>query len=177
MKYTYIFADRLLAFHYDGNEIDEFQRIFDCWNDPEFLHDFFVENEADLKSGFFGDISIVTAASRTRDEARRFENKIRELSTDPNKSLDQLFKPLSVNGERVFERSKAYGTRNDSWLRIYALKIQPECYIVTGGAIKLTQRMDAQEHTRIELRKLERCRDFLRELGITDIEGFKEIDL
>ncbi|MFM9839198.1 MAG: hypothetical protein ACKVOQ_13090 [Cyclobacteriaceae bacterium] len=177
MTYKHIFADRLLAFHYEDSETDEFERLFDSWQDPVFLQVFFIENEDDLKSGFFGSITIKDAILYTKQEAKRFENRIREFSTNNNKSLDHLFKPLSINGEKVkFEKSKAYGDRQDSWLRIYAIKIEPGCYIITGGAIKLTQRMDDRAHTKNELKKLKRCTDFLREQGVTDIEGF-EIDL
>ncbi|MEA5402879.1 hypothetical protein VB776_08135 [Arcicella sp. DC2W] len=48
---------------------------------------------------------------------------------------------------------KSYGTHKKSWLRIYAIQIQ-DVFIVTGGAIKLTQTMQEHEHTQQELNNL-----------------------
>jgi hypothetical protein len=105
------------------------------------------------------------------------EKELKKLSESPKESLDRIFEPLDNYMDDSFSRNKAKGDRQKSWLRIYALKIDDNLYVVTGGAIKLTRSMQEREHTSKELRKLERCRDYLRELGITDIEGFKELDL
>lgn len=56
--------------------------------------------------------------------------------------------------------------RHASWLRIYAIRVEPNVYIITGGAIKLTAKMQDREHTQRELDKLNACRDFLRINGI-----------
>lgn len=45
-------------------------------------------------------------------------------------------------------------------------------YIITGGAIKLTAKMQDREHTQRELDKLNACRDFLRINGIFDQDSF-----
>jgi hypothetical protein len=47
-------------------------------------------------------------------------------------------------------------------------------YIITGGAIKLTLKMDEREHTREELRKLELVRSFLLNENIIDDDSFVE---
>ena len=53
-------------------------------------------------------------------------------------------------------------------------KILNIVYIITGGAIKLTQKMQDRKHTNIELRKIENCRRFLLDQGIVDLEGVIE---
>ena len=65
--------------------------------------------------------------------------------------------------------------RHASWLRIYAIRLEPNVYIVTGGAIKLTRTMQEREHTAIELRKLNRCKNFLQANGVFDKDGFVEL--
>ena len=45
--------------------------------------------------------------------------------------------------------------RHASWLRIYAIKLEPGIYVITGGAIKLTRTMQEREHTLLELDKME----------------------
>ena len=40
MKIINIFADKLFAFKFDGEAIDEFERAFDLWTSIEYLTDF-----------------------------------------------------------------------------------------------------------------------------------------
>lgn len=91
--------------------------------------------------------------------------------------LDGLFHPLSLADNRAHEltREKARNwdrKRHASWLRIYAIRVEPNVYIITGGAIKLTAKMQDREHTQRELDKLNACRDFLRVNGIFDQDSF-----
>lgn len=75
-------------------------------------------------------------------------------------------------------REKARLKRNvghSSWLRIYAIKLEQGVYIITGGAIKLTLRMDEREHTRRELEKMEKVRQYLLEENIVDEDGFLDL--
>jgi len=48
------------------------------------------------------------------------------------------------------------------------------CKTSTGGAIKLTLKMQDREHTNIELSKIEKCKRFLLETGIVDVDGLIE---
>ena len=59
-----------------------------------------------------------------------------------------------------------------SWLRIYAIKLDPGCYIITGGAIKLTRTMQEREHTLKELNKMEQVRNYLINNQAIDADGF-----
>ena len=179
MKVVVIFAPTLFAIQYDPAIPDEFERLFDYWQDPEFLEQFFTENEADLISGFFGTVSIEQAALRTRAEARKLEERLLKLASTPSESLDDVFIPLHKDGHEndPLLPSKAYGERTRTWLRIYALKIEPGVYLITGGAIKLTRSMNDREHTKEELRKVDRCKMFLKEQGIDGIDGIMELSL
>lgn len=90
-----------------------------------------------------------------------------------------MFKPLNPGDYRLleFQKSKAYGTIRKSWLRIYAIRINAETYIITGGAIKLTRTMQERPHTNDQLKRLTQVRDYLIREGFdeTDIEEI-EID-
>lgn len=59
-------------------------------------------------------------------------------------------------------------------VRIYAIKLEPGCYIITGGAIKLTRTMQEREHTLIELNKMEAVRNYLLDGGAIDADGFMD---
>lgn len=177
MEIVRIFADQLTSFRYDTDRPDEFSWLFNQWQDSEFLYEFFTEHIADLQSGFFGSISLLAAIRQTRDEARRLEKKLLQLAQGKPDNLDSIFEPLRLEEPIELTRSKAKGDQPKTWLRVYAIKLESNVYVVTGGAIKLTRSMQDREHTRLELRKFERCRDFLREQGIIDIDGLSELIL
>lgn len=60
------------------------------------------------------------------------------------------------------------------WLRIYAIKLNPGIYVVTGGAIKLTRTMQEREHTLNELVKMEKVRQYLVDNNVIDDDSFTE---
>ena len=95
--------------------------------------------------------------------------------------MDSIFKPLDITDIRNTEltRQKArnwYRKRHDSWLRIYAIRLEPNVYVVTGGAIKLTRTMQDRKHTMIELAKLNKCKDFLTQNRVFDKDSFIDLN-
>lgn len=64
--------------------------------------------------------------------------------------------------------------RHASWLRIYAIKLEPGIYLITGGTIKLTRTMQEREHTLIELARMENVRRFLLDNDIVDLDSFTD---
>ena len=176
MEIIPIFGKKLLAIRYPEEEKDEFIRLFELWNDIEYLEEFFDANINDLQSGFWEVTNVEDAIFETYNCANEFEQKLlnhaEESKKDLLSGLEDVFKPLHDNrpeGEFLV-KSKA----KSSWLRIYAIRIEANVFVITGGAIKLTQTMGEREHTEKELRKLERSRDFLKEHGILDSDGLIE---
>ncbi len=73
------------------------------------------------------------------------------------------------------EKAKVKNRPNHaSWLRIYAIKLEPGVYIVTGGAIKLTATMQERQHTLDELKKMNLVRSYLLSENIFDAEGLAD---
>lgn len=64
--------------------------------------------------------------------------------------------------------------RHASWLRIYAIKLDPGIYVITGGAIKLTRTMQEREHTLFELARMEKVRNFMIDNDICDMDSFTD---
>lgn len=96
--------------------------------------------------------------------------------------MDTLFKPLDVTDTKSMEltRQKARNwerERHDSWLRVYAIRLEPNVYVVTGGTIKLTRAMQDKEHTMIELNKLNRCKEYLIRNGVFDKDSFVDLNM
>lgn len=179
MRFEDILGDeRLWAVIYDGKQQNALTELFSQWTDLDYLYAFFEKNWSDLNA-YFRITSVEQAVVETGLDAMSLKAVI--LDIRPEANLDQIFRPLE-NGriqEMVLSKEKAKGSRqfgHPSWLRIYALKFEPDAYLITGGAIKLTRTMEEREHTRKELMNLERVRCFLLEAGAVDIEGFKDLN-
>lgn len=151
--------------------------LFRKWNNAEYLLDFFMENFEDLKS-YFKISRIDQAVEDTIEDADALQELV--LDFPYTEHLDNLFKPLDITDNRMSEltREKARNwdiDRHASWLRIYAIRLEPNVYVVTGGAIKLSRTMQEREHTAQELYKLNRCKSYLKANGIFDQDSFVEL--
>ncbi len=174
MKIVSIFDDHIYSIEYDGSNEHELSNLFEKWNDTEFLYNFFIENKPDLDNPIWENITVQEAIFTTIEEASELEQMFMDEKLCHN--LMHKFKPLtrdSVHNED-YQKNKLYGPFKPSWLRIYAIRMDSDCYIITGGAIKLTKSMDMRTHTKMELNKLERVRDFLIENGICDNIGIND---
>lgn len=178
MKFVRIipYYNHLWAVKEEGKETDELSLLFRQWSNFNYLLDFFFANLNDLKN-FFRIEKISEAIRDTMEDAQELERLI--LDFPYTEKLDGLFHPLSLadNREHELTREKARNwgrTQHPSWLRIYAIRIEPNVYIVTGGAIKLTATMQEREHTQKELDKMNACRDYLKQNGIFDQDSFED---
>ncbi len=176
-----IIQDSLYAVNY-GN-INEFRRLFALWQDPEYLEDFFETHKSDLQSEFFENITIEDAIIRTINEAYEFEQLVLDIAETGNKCteecLETYFKPLYNNDRHTYpipsyEKRKAYGPETKSWLRLYAIRIEDNVFVITGGGIKLTRTMNERKHLQEELQKLEQVKEFLITEGIIDNNSLVE---
>lgn len=112
------------------------------------------------------------------DDAEVLEKLILEFPDTEN--LDDVFVPLGnddiVNQELSREKARNWNRqRHASWVRFYAKRLEPNVYIVTGGALKLTRAMQDREHTQVELDKMNKCRAYLQANHVFDQDSF--IDL
>lgn len=168
--------DRLWAVHYDGMVDNILYHTFQNWVDYNWLLSFFLENSGDLQA-FFHITNLDQAVFDTISDAVRLQGVILDLS--PEVDLNTVFRPLenSRSSEMTLGKEKAKGYRQSnhaSWLRLYAIKIDDDSFLITGGAIKLTRTMQEREHTVLELRRLELVRNHLIEIGVVDIQGIKD---
>lgn len=177
MEFVKILEDgRLWAVRYQNEVCNCFDALFDRWYDMGWLLSFFKANLSDLSS-FFRITNVYQAVMETIDEAKRLECLM--LDNTPDANLDLLFKHLENSrfAEMALGREKAFGTggyRHPSWLRLYAIKMEPGVYLVTGGAIKLTARMEERSHTMAELARMEQVRNYLLDNGVFDSEGLND---
>ena len=160
-----VVEEALYSVQFEDEEFHEMERIFDLWNDPQYLTQFFEENIEDLQNGFFGKITVDEAVKKTFKEAQQLEDKLFDYAesgkTANSETLSDLFQPLSPseNHLKSLEKSKA----KSSWLRIYAVRLNTNVYVVSGGAIKLRKTMNDRDHLITELSKLEIVKRYLEE--------------
>ncbi|CAN5156504.1 hypothetical protein BH23BAC2_BH23BAC2_21900 [soil metagenome] len=177
----------LLSVQYDGYREHEFERIFKEWTDVEYLVDFFETHKTDLQNGYhltkIGHISIEEAVFQTIEEAEAFEKYILKVArkgkqNDDETLNDLVFKPLHKNDTTIkHQETKAYGINTHSWLRLYAVRIDLNLYVISGGAIKLTRSMNEREHTRNELMKLKILTSYLKEIGFEDADDYGILEI
>ena len=105
MEIVPTFVPNLYAFQFPNEQFDELDRVFDEWNDPLFLLDFFTENEADLK----GSHTIGEAIIKTKNEAKKFDKRMLDLAIANPHKLNEFFANLYNNEYRSSElqRQKA----------------------------------------------------------------------
>lgn len=119
---------------------------------------------------------------QVRGEVRILRKKLLRLTSSKPTRLKELFKNLNNNeiGYKELSQQKAH----HHWLRLYAIRIDEERYVITGGAIKLDggaiaanrkYRMQDRPHTNKELIKINKYRDFLRSEGVINEESFNDI--
>lgn len=177
MKIEEITRDgRLWSIKYDEAAYNALETLFVQWEDVSWLKQFFTENIADL-SAYFKITDVDQAIFDTIADSEQLQCLILDIS--PDADLDKLFRPLenSRTQEMLLGREKARvknRPNHASWLRIYAIKLDPGVYIVTGGAIKLTATMQERQHTLDELKKMDLVRTFLLGENVFDAEGLAD---
>lgn len=168
--------EHLWAVRYDDCLDNVLDSILGQWNDVAWLRNFFKQNTEDLAS-YFKITDVNQAIYDTIEDSERLQCLIMDIS--PDADLDKIFRPLENyrTSEMLLGKEKArlHNTpRHASWLRIYAIKLEPGIYIITGGAIKLTRTMQEREHTLVELARMEKVRRFLINNDIADKDSFKD---
>ena len=168
MKIVRIFAEKLFAFHFDDETENELIRLLKLWNDTEYVYEFIQQNLDDIPDDEDPD-DLLLKISNHADE---INDILYDITEDDSNQFESFFKPLNNQEYQEVLLSKQKGRK--FYLRIYAIRIDANCFVITGGAIKFTHLMIEREHTQIELQKLEKCRDFLRENDIIDSDSFYE---
>ncbi|MEJ5144437.1 hypothetical protein [Sphingobacterium sp. MYb388] len=170
MEIVDIFAERLFAFRYAGEADNEYDRLLDLWGDMEYVYNFLKENKQDIPKHR----TISQIAGYIIDDAIEIDKTLIDITETEDKLLSHFFKPLHnlESGARILSLQKG----RQFCLRIYAIKIDEDTFVITGGAIKLPLQhlMEDKDHTKVELQKLNKAQDYLKEMGIYDRESFFE---
>jgi hypothetical protein len=163
MKIIRIFAQNLFSFKFENEVLNEYERLLEMWNNPEYLLDFAEKNKSYLKG-----CSLEEFVECVLDDVLTLEYTLKQYAY----SLNSFFQPLDNN--EIWARLLSLQKRRCRYLRLYAIKIDDNMFVVTGGAIKLTRTMSEHPDTVIELAKMNRCKEYLKSEGIFDEYSFFE---
>lgn len=164
MKIVTIFDDRLYAIQYQ-NEIDnEFDRLMELWTDITFLFAFAKKNHLKNVAEFVNKILLDV------EQIQDFLESLQQY----NHPFGFYFEPLQ-NSEQTKILAFHKGKIRQNQLRFYAIKIDDDCFLITGGAIKMSQKMMDHPDTARELEKLIKVRAYLNENGVFDDASFFEL--
>lgn len=169
-KLTSIVENKLYALVTpDGSDV--FTQCFENWQDTLYLYDFFKQHEVAL--GFYG-MGSKEAVKKALSESKQFYLNILDIAegnTD-NATLDNdIFQPLHKNDDFDLPliAAKAYGPcKPNSFLRLYAVRLSDGTYIIAGGLIKTTQRLQETEEGNKIVAQLKQLEAYLRKNGYED---------
>ena len=93
--------------------------------------------------------------------------------------MQTIFKPLFNNETTIpsLQKTKLKGIKRNSWLRIYAIRIAANTFVISGGGIKLTHLMEESRDLKLEFQKLEITKNLLREKGILDEDDYELLEI
>lgn len=152
----------------DFGNLDELERNTELWDNTEYLYDFFHEHSANLQSKYWQNISVEEAVLYTRDCADELNNVLHDCD-----NCELIFQTLT-DGDLGTTRLKFHKIKvRRNCLRLYAIKLEEGQFVITGGTIKLTQKMQECPHNLVELVKLDKVKNFLISKDVFDKDSFE----
>jgi len=164
MKIVTIFDDHLFTIHYQNEIENEFDRLLELWTDVSFLIAYAKKNDQKNILGFVNKILM---------DVEQIQDFLENLNQN-NHPFGFYFEPLQ-NSEQVKLLAFQKGKIRQNQLRFYAIKIDENCFLITGGAIKMSRKMIEHSDTLNELKKLIKVRTYLQTNGVFDNASFYEL--
>lgn len=149
-------------------------------SDPLYLKEFYDENVELLRAQYWRNISrdrfvVDTVASWPVyfDEFKKaFRNRTVYDIFEPLGKKDVAIRKCNERRKRPHKllrlKSKFGFIQNRIPFRLYAIEVDFDCFIITGGAIKIVEDMRQASNTRLELRKLNTVLNELKFSGISN---------
>lgn len=164
----------LYAAQYDGEPENEFRKCVGQWTDRAYVQWYLTKWADYLQEPFFQSCSIENLEIKVQMEARELIGLFQKFEQDffeNNAKLQEIFRPL-IDGEYMIPLHQKTKATIYNWkfrkalLRLYAIKIGPNTYVITGGAIKLVKKMADHPDTANELKKLNFTKNYLACIGL-----------
>ena len=170
MEIVAIYPPYIYSMKYDEEYENEFDRLFEEWNDLEKILPFLEIYAKYLKSDTWKKVpSPEQAASQILNEARNLNENTKNGNNPDFDTHFQYLNGSKYQCELKYIPMKSYGTLNPSFLRIYAIKLATNTYVITGGGIKLARSIQDSPGIKDHVfHRIDIVRKWLKDNGIFD---------
>lgn len=158
--------------------VDVFEKLMHQWSDTEFLTHYFIDHIEELENEFWDGLTPDQAIDQVMEERYTLEEELLRIETGmpgyEHNTLDDIFLPLHQNiyalnfKNESFKKAKANVQK--PMIRLYAIRLDDGTMIITGGAIKLSKRMEGDIFL-LEKKRLNQLKGYLQAEKITDEQG------
>ena len=150
----------------------------DKWADDKYLLEFIKQNEECLNENYWIGVDMFEIINNIKIEMASFDEELyladQNKQMNNSRSLDKIFLKLHQNiySLNTFNETyrKARPNLSRSIIRLYGIELSDKTIIITGGTLKLKQKMIG-ENFDIELKNLKRVQTYLNKQGIIDRAG------
>ena len=150
----------------------------DKWADDKYLLEFIKQNEECLNENYWTGVDMFEIINNIKIEMASFDEELyladQNKQINNSRSLDKIFLKLHQNiySLNTFNETyrKARPNLSRSIIRLYGIELSDKTIIITGGKLKLKQKMIG-ENIDIELKNLKRVQTYLNKQGIIDRAG------
>ena len=166
--------------HEINEEIKDIYSILmdDKWSDDKYLLEFIKQNEECLNDNYWVGVDMFEIINNIKIEIASFDEELyladQNKQMNNSRSLDKIFLKLHQNiySLNTFNETyrKARPNLSRSIIRLYGIELSDKTIIITGGTLKLKQKMIG-ENFDIELKNLKRVQTYLNKQGIIDRAG------
>jgi hypothetical protein len=166
--------------HEINQEIKDIYSILmdDKWSDDKYLLEFIKQNEECLNDNYWVGVDMFEIINNIKIEMASFDEELyladQNKQMNNSRSLDKIFLKLHQNiySLNTFNETyrKARPNLSRSIIRLYGIELSDKTIIITGGTLKLKQKMIG-ENFDIELKNLKRVQTYLNKQGIIDRAG------
>jgi hypothetical protein len=138
-----------------------------------------------LENDFFKRITINRLAEKILGEAQELGNlfvRAKKMFFEGELKLQEIFWPL-YDTQIIYPLHQKTKASIKEWrfrralVRLYAIRISENSYVISGGAIKLVRKMEDHPDTRNELKKLELVKAFLQSISLYNEDDLKLFEL
>lgn len=160
---------------------DAFRYLFKKKWTPSYIFEFIESNSNLFDDSFWVGTDLVELGLKIKNEIELFYNELLIVSnqkTNLERSLHSIFSILDTNTFVLHNRNRDFrkGKANVDLpiIRIYAIELEDGTIVITGGAFKITKSMETKV-LKHEINKLKAVESYLREEGISDLNGLLNI--
>lgn len=161
MKIVDIFAiveGSLFAVQFEGEEFNEFEKLRRNWQNPEFVNTLFKK----ITYSNYYKFSVDELKIQILERSAFFFNKLLSAAKgEESIQLDAIFRPLNNNEYTLADYQESKYKK--FIFRIYAVRLGENCYVISGGGIKLVKTMQENEYLSQELSKIKFLKNYLIE--------------